>query len=1099
MIGDLPDQAARDRAIADHDGPLAVEAGAGTGKTRLLVERILDGLVKGALTINRLAAITFTRRAAAELRSRLRRGVGERLLTTTGAEHERLRAAQRGLPLARISTVHSFCAHFLREHALAAGLDPNFRARDDDDEGLFDQLWEEWLDETLADDQRAAPIRELAAWGGGVDALEAAARLLFENPDCAPPQPQGDRDHDALWRAFVDPLTAARTELRALLKPGLDDPLFAALDAACQECARLAPLPADVRVRWLTGRIDGDSLRLARIARNTGQQGNYHDPARMKEIRERLADWRSQEIVARIREHFAPVADAALAALGDFRDWALRTRRDRGQLDFVDQLFELARLLRNAGVRDRIRGGFDELLVDEFQDTDPLMARIFDDIAGDEGFPLFVVGDPKQLIYRFRRADVATYSRHVERRRAARRAETITVNFRSSRELLLRVDRLMQELFAAPEGINEQAPWAPLAPSPEAPQAPGPVIVLAPVGDPSAKLRADEVAGLEADALAEQLQEARKDGFEWRRMAVLFPRTGRSLALETALERRGVPYRQEKSKRFFLRAEVAEVAAELSAIADPKEPLFVVTALRSRLFGFPDAQLARHRVLGGEFLVDQPREGGEPEIAAALARMAEWRDWSRRMAPPELLEAILVETRFREVLAAGADGERALANVQRLAERVRARWDAGGADLGELAEWLRVRVEKEDIRAAESPEAEAEDRVALLTIHGAKGLEWSVVGLFDLRAAPPSSVGGAVIDRRDPARPVVAARFGASLYSTGFAEARQRDMALEDAERVRLLYVAATRARHRLIIPVPCTAQKPREGSLIALLDRAPIWREWRAAAEQGRDPDPGFVVTRAPGAPPAEPAAPEPPAPAPPRRAAALREQRKQWREERGALLAAADGLVVTRPSALHASARPAPPPERPRAREIGSAVHRALEWLAAGAIPVARMDEAAVRAAFHEDLAGDDVAAVRAFVGRAVASELFRRALAAEFRSVETPFSWTTAMASLPAGPRAALAEQLASVGRGIPADSATITVEGLVDLVFREGEGLVVVDYKTDPWATAGDLDRLVADYRPQVELYAAALGATAGSPVHEASLLFLGGPETASRKL
>ncbi len=1098
MTPPLPDEAARRRAIEDHAGPLAVEAGAGTGKTTLLVARILAGLVSGKLTIDRLAAITFTRRAAAELRARLRRAVGDRLQTAADEERERLLAAQRGLPLARISTVHSFCAHFLREHALAAGLDPDFGARDEEDDSLFDELWEEWLDETLADDLRAAPIREVVAWGGRVEALQAAARLLFDNPDCAARPAGGGRDDEALWRAFVDRLARAREELGTLLKPDADDPLFTALDDICRECDRLSSLPTDVRVRWLTGRIDKDALRLPGIGRNVGRQGNYQDRGAMKFARERLAAWREREIVARIRTNFAPLADAALAALGEFRDWALQARKDRRRLDFVDQLFELAGLLKDDRVHSQVRSSIDELLVDEFQDTDPLMARIFDEIAGGDATPVFVVGDPKQSIYRFRRADVATYSRCVEGRRSAGRAETITVNFRAARPLLERVDRLMQELFTGGPGSGEQARWESLVASPEAPATRGPAIVLAPVGDAQHKLLAGEVAELEANALAEQLRLAHDDGFKWREMAVLFPRTGRTELLEAALDRAGVRYRQEKSKRFFLRAEIAEVAAALSAVADPHEPLFTVATLRSRLFGFPDAQLARHRASGGVFAPQDRSGAGDPEVAAALARMAEWRRCARRLSPPDLLETILVETRFREVLAAGAGGARALANIQRLGERVRAHWDAGGADLGEVAEWLRVRVAAEDVRAAESPAAEEEDRVALLTIHGAKGLEWSVVGLFDLRAGPPSNAARAVIDRRDPDHPLVAARFGAAVHSSGFGVAQERDGLLEEAEKVRLLYVAATRARQRLVIPIPFSAQKVREGSLLALLETAPTWREWRDAAQQGRDPEPDLVVVRTTAGPPGEIEVIGAPPPPEPQSAPEMRAARARWQKERRALLAAADRFIVTRPSALHGAARPAPPPERPRAREIGSAVHRALEWLASGAVPLERAREAAGRAAFHEDLACEDARFVAVFVERAAASDLLRRALAASFRSTETPFSWTTTMAALPDAARTLLAAQLANAERTAAADQS-VMVEGIADLVFRENDGLVVVDYKTDPWGAPEDLDLLAADYRPQVEVYGAALAAATGLPVREMWLLFLGGPETTARRL
>ncbi len=1113
----LADQAARDRARTAHGASLAVEAGAGTGKTSLMVARILDGVTTGALRLDRLAAITFTRRAAGELKSRLRARLAERIPGAEGEERARLVAAAAALPRAQVSTVHAFCARILRENAVAAGLDPDFGAPDDGDpDAPIAELWEEWAAQWFADPERTTALAEVIGWGAKLDTLCDIAVSLDANPDCDPAPAVAGPAPEAVWDAWLGQLCAWRDELRTLnRKP---DKLLDGLSYVVAGLERLAPLPADARLRYLAGLRGREGVRFPGLTLSVGSKSNYGDPARADAIKADLKALCTESGPRALDAVFAPIAARALAELAQFRAWARAARRDRGTLGFTDQLYEVRRLLQDDAVRTRVRASLDALLVDEFQDTDPLMADIFDLLAKPpRPLPVFYVGDPKQSIYRFRRADVQTYMSRVGTLEQSGALEHITVNFRCTAPMIQVINTVFREVFDASTWA-QQARWEDLLVAPPREPAgdgagPAPddaALVIVPAaaaadGEPDA----DTVARLEAEALARELQFAHDAGVPWRRMAVLFKTATRNAQLEETFDARGIPYRQEKSQRFFQRVEVAELAQVLSAVADPAEPLFVVAALRTRLFGFSDRELLDHRDTGGTFApLASPEAGarGNPDVRRALQTLATWHEASWTVEPPALLQRILDDTRFAVFLAATGD-HRGAANVLRTLDRARTRWDAGLSGFAEFAHWLRTAVIDEESREAESPAAAEEDRVALLTIHGAKGLEWDVVGLYGLTAKGMNRSDAALVSRESR---TIEARFALGVATARYEAAVGEDDLLDEAERARLAYVALTRAKRRVVLPL-VQEVKTDKLSLLASLKRSGTFEAWCDVATTGTDPLPGIVVTR-----PLDEPAPLPEAePDVPRADAqaivAARASRGHFETVRSELLAAADRGVVTTPSALHGEWVPIEGlPPLAHGREIGRAVHLALEWLAAGggsfaaqaeaeaqpeahgvAEAEAEVEVAARRAAAAENLDADDTARAVEFVRRAALSPIFAGALHAEWRAAEYRVVWHGTAGALDAETRRLLDAMRAARGRAALADDDPVVIEGTADLVAADGRSLKLIDYKTDPWRAPADLDTLAARYRAQVQAYRLVLKAVHPDLKPEAWLLFAGG--------
>ncbi|RMG42626.1 MAG: hypothetical protein D6718_13580, partial [Acidobacteria bacterium] len=954
----LADGAVRDRMVREHGRSLACEAGAGTGKTTLLVERILRGLAEGAFRAPELVAITFTRKAARELRERVRSRIAREARESAGGPvAERLRRARRELPLARICTIHAFCRRVLSQYAFEAGLDPGFQVVEEGLDRMYArELWQEWLAARLAEPDGLPALTELVGRGIALADLWEVARFALENPDLRPAgEPAGSGDEDALWTWLAERVRGFRGQVESALQEGAQDRLAGALRALDTEIERLGRLPARARSRWLLDRLDGGTVKLPFVTGNIGSGSNYRDrgvPARIR------ADWRRfrEEAAERLLEVNAPLVLRAASEIDAFRRWARERRRDRGLLSQVDLLYETRKLLRNdAGVRRRLRREIRALMVDEHQDTDPLQVDIVESLAEGEGGPvLFVVGDPKQSIYRFRRADVGCYQRQIARFESRGDLGRIGTNFRSRPELLEAINRVGREIFDPGRWPRGQADWQDLEPCP--PDArpgglAGPALALLPIDETGS---ADARAEAEARAVASVLLAAREhEKVPWREMAVLFRTASRARLLEDILDEAGVPYRQERSQHFYRRLEIAELVQVLESVADPWDATRAVAAMRSRLLAVTDEALFRHVRAGGSLAPAERRDAGDPDVKRALERLAAWARRAREMSPPRLVEEILRESGYLLLLETLRDGRRAAGNLAKLLDIARVHWREKGLDLPGLVREFRSRLGEEQAREPEAPEAEDEDRVTLLTIHGAKGLEWDLVALYDVAAGSsrrtPAACAGVPAEGSPPETFEV--RLQKGFASPGFAEADERNRELDRAERARLVYVALTRARCRVAIPCYPGTEKLDAESVLGILRLSPSFRRWEEAAGAGEQPPEPWLAF---GSPPAAP-------PGPARRLdlgdpAEGRSRRAAWERARRELLERADRRVLCIPSDLHAGSgedsgkAAAGPRDSAQGRRIGRAVHEALRWLVTGLLDDPR--EAVRRAAAREGL---------------------------------------------------------------------------------------------------------------------------------------------------
>ncbi len=513
------DAAARERIRTSIGENMCVEAGAGTGKTSVLVDRIVHLLSETDTDVRRIAVITFTEKAAAELASRVRRGLEDALsVTSDDARIARLEDALRGLNAAHIETIHAFASSLLRERPVEANLDPGFEVLDVLPAQLeFEHAYREWLTAEMAAEPPPEALVEALNLGLDPKHVREAAERLHEHRDMLPLAPYALTRVDA--SAVLDALAPHMAALESLRGRALDE-----TDDAHQELERMFDWHADVRLLSHKPSQRRAIVMVRAPWYTKGNKGNWPPgdcdaaKAALKKVRTILdaaTDGVRSDAVAGI-----------VMWLQAFVERYQAHRRDQGKADFDDLLIWSRDLIRkDPGVRNYFQSKFQRIFVDEFQDTDPLQAELIVSLCAQEPLPedwrqtklrpgsLFVVGDPKQSIYRFRRADIAMYD-SVKRHVFGGEPVRIVQNFRSVKPIIDWVNSTFEQLFIEDEGV--QPPYVDLAERPDV-QCDDPVTIVRGAAPSSTEraASADDVRRFEAQKIASLIR-TNVDGGAWR-------------------------------------------------------------------------------------------------------------------------------------------------------------------------------------------------------------------------------------------------------------------------------------------------------------------------------------------------------------------------------------------------------------------------------------------------------------------------------------------------------------------------------------------------------------------------------------------------------
>ena len=804
------DQAARDRIRTDLATNLLVEAGAGSGKTTSLVDRMLEHVITGT-PVERLTAVTFTRKAANELRERFQVRLEREIRESPPGSEQRLRCEQalREIDRAFLGTIHSFCARLLRERPLEVGLDPNFQEVSEDAwEELTLRFWRRWVERARRDTDEG--LAALADVGIDPSMLYDGFKTVMNYPDVDFPLVASSRpDTTSCQREIEKLIDSAR-----LAMPN-DEP-SAGWDALMLLVRRLSFR----RSLGHFGDIAGfcDVLESISAAHCKPTQNRWSDSKDGKLAAKTLGDSFATllngpiaDVLRCWREHRYPIVMRVLQrAANDFA----RERHATGQLGFEDLLLLTARLLRESpAVRDDLGARFAHLLVDEFQDTDPIQAEVCflltsNSSEGDDWRTvtprpgsLFVVGDPKQSIFRFRRADIQIYELVKRRMERCGAVLSLTANFRSVSSVEAIVNGHFADVFPG-EATPEQAPFRAMETRQEPSGTDG---VFTYVVRPPGRGNKEDVltldAGMVASFIAQRIAAGEKTAGDFM---IIAPKKEPIEYYARALTERNIPV-ATTGARLPQEHELRELLVVLRAIADPEDSIAVVAALEGLFFGASPADLWRVSRRGIRFSVTHRPSDEVDATARALLQLHEWWTVAQRHPADVLLERILDDSGLLLHAAAQPLGEARAGALLHLVESLRAASVLGANGLPDAMEKLETVLKAESADAPLRPGRT--DAVRVMNLHKAKGLEAEVVFLaapLDKGDFPPS----VHIARADSGRATgwlcIGHRAGQVTRVLGhppkWAEIQAKEAVFQDAEQARLLYVAATRAKREMFV-----------------------------------------------------------------------------------------------------------------------------------------------------------------------------------------------------------------------------------------------------------------------------------------------------------
>jgi ATP-dependent helicase/nuclease subunit A len=842
------------------DQSWVVEASAGTGKTTALVNRIVEVIAAGT-PVESIVAVTFTHAAAGNMKLRVRHQLEQRRAAEVDAEVQaRLAGAARSLDRAFIGTIHAFCAQLLRRRPVEAGVDPVFQELAQPEAlRVFGRVFQRWIERRLASPSPAL-VRALArlSWreerdgAEPLDALRYAAWSLAEWRDFDAPWDKRGFDRDASLQTLLE-----QAEGTLLLRNRCSrsrDPLYDGLRPLAEFLERVQRAREAGRLDY--NLVENEVLRLPNAMRWLKRgSGKYGDTVTREAVG---ASW--DDLQARIEE-FGRCADADLAA--HLRDelWEVvglyqQQKKMAGQLDFMDLLLYARNLLRHDGARAQLQQDYQRIFVDEFQDTDPLQAEILLLLAAADSAErdwrkatpapgkLYVVGDPKQSIYRFRRADARLFRRICrDLTEGGAASHELTSSTRSTRTIQAFVNAAFSSSipdYLPLEGGVEDPPEQP-------------AVVALPMPAPYGKRNISNVKILECSpgAVAAFIQWLCADsGWTVRdrstgarvpikpeHVCILFRRFtnfGTDLTQDyvRALEARGIAHLLVGSKSFHRREEVGTLRTAMRAVEWPDDELSVFAVLRGSLYAVLDDTLLKFRNAHGRFhpMRELP-DDLDPEFVPIREAFQTLRELHRRRnyrPIADTIHALLEATRAHAGFAFRKGGERVLANVFRLTDLARS-FEASGAatSFRAFVEYLEGEYEGGD--TGEAPVLEQEGGgVQLMTVHKAKGLEFPVVILADLTAKLSGPQGG---DRfSDPERRLCAQRL---LWCAPWEllDAQEDEVKADQEEALRIAYVAATRARDLLV--VAAIGEEDRQGGWLSPLHEAlyPAPERWRVSA----------------------------------------------------------------------------------------------------------------------------------------------------------------------------------------------------------------------------------------------------------------------------
>lgn len=1055
------DDASRRAVETDLDTSMLVEAGAGSGKTTSLVRRMLALLAEGRCTTDSMVAVTFTRKAASELKGKFQIELEKAIhRETDGESRKRYAAALSSLDLLFASTIHSFCARLLRERPVEARLDPDFTELEEDENMILrDRCWYEYLDGLHVTE--SSVLSQLSDLGIEPVQLLATYQNICLYPEIKVARKMMPPPNFAIERGLLARYLEQAWDNMPKTTPekGWDK-----LQAVLRRAGRLC--------KFLNLSIDANFIKVLKaMDKNATVTQNRWGSKVAAKAQEAAFERFRTDVIGPCMEYWRQychyfIMELIIPAVEYFR----QVREKDSLMNYQDLLIGTAALLReNSEVRRYFQRRFTHILVDEFQDTDPIQAEIILYLAGDNREEkswrnvavrpgsLFIVGDPKQSIYRFRRADIDTYNEVKDvMGRSGGAIIPLTTNFRSVPAVCQWINPIFKGKFPA-QATQFQPAFEELVPFSDRTGGGIKRITIEKVHrdkqEEAAIEDARRIAGWIKWALSGNVTiERSEEEINAGKTSVALPEDFMILLhykahLPTygrALEMRGIPYEILGGTGFNRSEEVGLVLTLLQAVAEPDDQVSLIATVRGALFGVSDDMLYRFKKSGGVFSylpeAQCEDEAVQQVIESRFSELRQFHQWARTRPPASAVRLILDRLGIIPLSRAKETGETRAGNLLKVLELAHLASSQGVRSFPDMV--AKLKSHYSEIDAEEMPvEPGKAHAVRIMNLHKAKGLEANVVFLADpLKDSDHepdihiSRVG------KDATGHFVAmvktGEFNREIVGSppDWEKYKAVEAMYGKAEQERLLYVATTRAKQFLV--VSWYPSKPEKGAWTDLYPSLGTAQE----LEEVPDEKDGAGTTR-----------------------------RITVEEFETAKVGIFDRIESTRKQSYDRqtvtgiAASQAPSPTLTHGDEggmdWGRIIHRALEVL----LRKEGIDLQAVissllkeegRPVSEQDTVVNAIQAV-------LSSEFWIRVKKSQTALVEVPF------ASRIEGPTPGM-------------------VAGTIDLVFKEADGWVIVDYKSD--RVDGVIDDLVARYKPQVLIYKDFWEKITGETVREAGIYF-----------
>ncbi len=1060
MDHDLKDSQARGKIRKELDISFFVEAGAGSGKTYCLVERLVNLIKSGNAAIEHIVAVTFTRKAAAELNERFQIGL-EDALKKNGPKSERdnIRTALSNLEQIFIGTIHSFCAKILRERPVEAGVDPGFTEIEESQDLIFaERIWSQYIESAELDQN--STLKFIQDIDIRVSDLKDIYFKFIHHPDVKIVAVEVDKpdftDTKKVIRELIDFFKGIIPEIepdngwdklqKMIRKSGkLIDSGYMDSDRKFIELLNeLSKKPSITQNRWMDGNSKSYLEKMDKF------QEEIMKPA--------LKCW--QEYVHK------PLVDFISEGAGYYRQW----RKDHSILNFSDLLINTAELLRdNAEVRGYFKKRFTHILVDEFQDTDPVQAEIILFLTGSNNeednwkniIPspgsLFVVGDPKQSIYRFRRADIDIYNL-VKGIFKGSGGEVLNLysNFRSLPFMQETVADVFKSILPEKE-TRYQAKYSPLN-------------TVKPLNDkclsgvienPIGKVCRDNAVGIakiDAVRLANWIKNAIGGGGfmlqDDNEKAVkpdpgdflILTRYKKSLKIYArALDMLGIPYDISGGESFSGSSELAEIYRLFKAIEDERDPVALITALRGMFFGISDDRLYRFKKAGGVFSYYSEVPDGFDEFTRAYNLLKGYREIVRSYEPVIAAGMIIERIGVLPLAICEEEGLRRAGNIFKALELLKDRRSDGLDVFGDLVNDLRELLEGSGIESM-SLTSTGVDSIRIMNLHKAKGLESPIVVLADPMGAGADFEPDHHITRTGDSKAMgyftitkPVGSYGSSINALppDWDGKIKEEKLYEEAEKRRLEYVAVTRAKNILVVS---TYRKGSRKKAWEFMYEYLTGKDKIKAAEEIEGDAREVVEISA-----------------------------SEWGKSKERIADSIEGISCPSYSLTSVTTEAKEgfvfSESAGQGMSWGRIVHKAVELVSRGGY-----DKLRVLGRNWIEEEGRDVGELDRLievVDKFMESELWERIERAGRKYFEVPF---------------ALEDSEGESSNG----SSDSIVYGVIDLVFEEEDGWVIVDYKTDEFE--GDEERKRA-YQRQVDMYGKYWERISGERVKESFLVGL----------